>query len=176
MTKEERNWIARVQLAQLAADETYEKDYYCRRFQARKQAAPTASKSVKISSKEDDGHGYERLLAEAKAWVRPKATQLAVEGALGHIAINSLRNPKQLLHLKTQPKPPTSQQTEVAPHFSNDRQRHGKSIRRRVLQAVEVMYDSILFLEDLYGQWEANKPTADDSRQSEWYPMSYLTG
>lgn len=90
MTEYERNLVARIQLSQLAADETFEDDYYYRLRMARKQnqtdttkANPQQSdllsvvlgKQEQVESKEQEENKFQKLLTEAKAHIRPKATQ-----------------------------------------------------------------------------------------------------
>ena len=92
MTDYEKNLIARIQLSQLASDETYEDDFYYRMRNWRQKkdkpkatTAPASGGDVlsvlfgNSAQSENQGEGsedkFQKLLAEAKAHVRPKATQ-----------------------------------------------------------------------------------------------------
>jgi len=103
---------------------------------------------------------------------------VSLEGALGKIALNSVRNPRQLLQVSSKnndahhhagPSSGNNQQHQKVPSISS----HGIVDHRKVLRSIENVYTAVLALEEL----RRNQPplprpySADHEREAveRWY-------
>ncbi|KAI8053469.1 topoisomerase II-associated protein PAT1 [Syncephalis plumigaleata] len=180
MRIEQRNAIREAKLAAMAKyNDPSADDFYCRMYTAvRGRAAATAPE---IASR-DRGTGrnrretgiqrmqqqIQRIVNDAKK--RPKATQVSLEGALGKIAVTSVRNPKQSLQIETpakstDAKPSDSPTQSRASGIMNSPALH-KNDRRKVMQMVEAVYEQVLALEELVRQQAKLPQNASDDEES----------
>ncbi|CAG8671568.1 4625_t:CDS:2, partial [Paraglomus occultum] len=175
MTQGDKDYVNRIQISQLVTDDPYSDDFYFQVYAAlRNRQNPnmgTFSPSLRSGGSGYGGHGgYERgrhrsrgsdngllkmqqqllrIVQDAKR--KPKLTQLSLEGALGKITINSVRNPRQLLQVSSKHEPSHHPGTSSA---STHQRRpslslHGAVARKKVLRAIENVYSAVLKLEEL---------------------------
>ncbi|KAL2315774.1 DNA topoisomerase 2-associated protein pat1 [Schizosaccharomyces pombe] len=155
MTRSDKSFIARIQISQLMSEDPESDDFYYRVYsiiRGRKPSEEEASHFIKTylgpSNNRRRGRRSEnpmqklqqqlqRLVSSAKE--RPKATQLSLEGALGKIAVNTVRTPRQLLNVK--------RPTELASSNSSLNNFSGFSTKKDVLHAIEKVYDLLLDFE-----------------------------
>lgn len=164
MTQSDKDFITRVQISQLVTGDPYSDDFYFQVFNAIRgrnrpaQQVPqiqqqTPGQQQRNQRDRRNGRGrvdpvlkmqqqVQRIVNDAKK--RPKMTQLSLEGALGKIALNSVRNPRQLLQV--QPRATTPDTGSPKPAASSIRS--GED-RRRVLRSIENVYSAVLQLEQL---------------------------
>jgi hypothetical protein len=85
-----------------------------------------------------------------------------VEGALGHIPINSLRNPKQIVQVSTPAASITDSPKPITP----------RSVQLMILRSIEAIYAHVMGIDQLYRQWELarNRGTQISAdQQTQWY-------
>jgi DNA topoisomerase 2-associated protein PAT1 len=104
-------------------------------------------------------------------------TSVSLEGALGKIALNSVRNPRQLLQVSSKhndvhhhagPSSGNHQQHQKIPSISS----HGIIDHRKVLRSIENVYTAVLALEELRrNQPPLPRSYSDHEREAfeKWY-------
>ncbi|CAI2184272.1 2899_t:CDS:10, partial [Funneliformis geosporum] len=174
MTQSDKDFINRIQISQLVTDDPYADDFYFQVYTAirSRQAQPQMSAfSPHMGGAGFMGHergrhrsrGSESGLLKMQQQVlrivndarrKPKLTQLSLEGALGKIALNSVRNPRQLLQVSSKhndihhhagPSSGIHQPHQKVPSISS----HGIVDHRKVLKSIENVYTAVLALEEL---------------------------
>jgi DNA topoisomerase 2-associated protein PAT1 len=167
MTQGDKDFINRIQISQLVTDDPYADDFYFQVYTAirNRQAQPQMSSfSPHVGGAgRHRSRGSESGLLKMQQQVlrivndarrKPKLTQLSLEGALGKIALNSVRNPRQLLQVSSKhndanhhagPSSGNHQQHQKIPSISS----HGIVDHRKVLRSIENVYAAVLALEEL---------------------------
>lgn len=90
-----------------------------------------------------------------------------MDGALGKIAINNLRSPRQLIQLDSNVKqlgPSQSVHSDVQPQLSS------VSVMT-LLNLIEAIYEHIISIDELYRQWKSTSnslPISDQDMQAAW--------
>ncbi|KAJ3280972.1 hypothetical protein HK104_000294 [Borealophlyctis nickersoniae] len=174
MTQREKELIAKIQIAQLVTDDPYADDFYYQIYTAlvsvssqssnQPGGADGSSGSKSLNWQQNmlmsQGRGnsmnvtnqmqmqMQRLIDQRKQ--RPKGTSLALEGALGKISINSVRNPKRLIQV-TGAGSNKENNDHNLPQFS-------LLSHRKVLKTIENVYLDVLDLE----QMKRKGPEGDD--------------
>lgn len=85
---------------------------------------------------------------------------MAIEGALGNIAVYSLRNPKQVLQIN-----PNDQTTNPVTPSQN----------KMTLKIIEKLYSQVMAIDILYGKWSqssANPDSVPQETRDQWYVHS----
>jgi hypothetical protein len=123
MTKEDKEYIARIHLYHLSSMDSRIEDYYYRLFSTKKENV--SQKTLYLP------------FPEAVAKRKPKVTDLSLKGALGKIPLHSVRNPRQVLQVEE-----TKENKEVKPTTNS-------SEKMNVLQVIEKLYDTLNKIEDL---------------------------
>ncbi|RKP25967.1 topoisomerase II-associated protein PAT1 [Syncephalis pseudoplumigaleata] len=180
MTQGDKEYVHKVQIAQLVHQDPSADDFYCRMYTAVRGRAAAAAPEI-ASRDRGTGRGrretgiqrmqqqIQRIVNDAKK--RPKATQVSLEGALGKIAVTSVRNPKQSLQIETPAKSADAKPSDSpasssrASGVQNSPALH-KNDRRKVLQMVEAIYEQVLALEELVRQ-QAQLPQNASSDNAE---------
>ncbi|GBB93839.1 hypothetical protein RclHR1_02240011 [Rhizophagus clarus] len=190
MTQSDKDWINKIQISQLVTDDPYADDFYFQVYSAirNRQTQPHMSAFSPHGGAGFMGHerrhrsrGSESGLLKMQQQVlrivndarrKPKLTQLSLEGALGKIALNSVRNPRQLLqvsskhnetHHHTGPGSGNHQQHQKIPSISS----HGIIDHRKVLRSIENVYTAVLALEELRrNQPPLPRPYVDHEREA----------
>ncbi|CAG8539119.1 11531_t:CDS:10 [Diversispora eburnea] len=192
MTQNDKEFINRIQISQLVTDDPYADDFYYQVYTAIRTRQP----NPQIFSPQIGGAGFMgqergrhrsrgsesgslkmqqqvlRIVNDARR--KPKMTQLSLEGALGKIALNSVRNPRQLLQV-------SSKNTDLHHHagpnsnggFHHQHQKipsissHGVIDHRKVLRSIENVYSVVLSLEELRrNQPPLPRPYFDHEREA----------
>ncbi|KAG9293188.1 hypothetical protein G9A89_010525 [Geosiphon pyriformis] len=193
MTQNDKEQINRFQISQLVTDDPYSDDFYyqvytaIRSRQAQSQMPPFSPHSNgamighergRHRSRGSESGMYKmqqqvlRIVNDAKR--KPKSTQLSLEGALGKIALNSVRNPRQLLQVSGKPhennnhnshhgSPTGASHRQKAPSISS----HGVPDHRKTLRSIENVYTAVLGLEELRrNQPPLPRPYLDHEREA----------
>ncbi|KAJ2812193.1 DNA topoisomerase 2-associated protein pat1 [Coemansia furcata] len=127
----------------------------------------------------------QRIVNEARR--RPKASHLALEGALGKISVNSARNPKQVIQVQrshagsvSQGSPGAAAAAAEAKHYSPSPHdlggmfagmgdaRNPSAERRKTLRSIENVFSAVLRLEQLIREQVRLPPTADHPSVQAW--------
>ncbi|KAJ1822044.1 DNA topoisomerase 2-associated protein pat1 [Coemansia sp. RSA 2675] len=121
----------------------------------------------------------QRIVNEARR--RPKASQLALEGALGKISVNSARNPKQVIQVQRGHAGSVSGGSVEAKHSSPGPPhdlggmfaglgdaRNPSSERRKTLRSIESVYGAVLRLEQLIREQVRLAPNAEHPSVVAW--------
>ncbi|KAJ2448767.1 DNA topoisomerase 2-associated protein pat1 [Coemansia sp. RSA 2424] len=127
----------------------------------------------------------QRIVSEARR--RPKASHLALEGALGKISVNSARNPKQVIQVQrghagsvSQGSPAMGSGMADSKHYSpspNDLggiftglgdARNPSTERRKTLRSIEAVFSAVLRLEQLIREQVRLPPNADHPSVQAW--------
>ncbi|CAJ0633558.1 14431_t:CDS:2 [Entrophospora sp. SA101] len=179
MTQSDKDYVNRIQISQLVTDDPYADDFYCQVYSAvrSRQSQPHMGNFSHHHGGNNGGGfmGHERgrhrsrgsesglfkmqqqvLRIVNDARRKPKLTQLSLEGALGKIALNSVRNPRQLLQVSTKPhdthnatvSSPGQQQQhfhQKIPYITT----HGVMDHKKVLRSIENCFSAVLVLEEL---------------------------
>lgn len=176
MTQSDKEHIHKIQISQLVTDDPNADDFYCRMWTAIRQQPPPTLEIGRVGNSSGRGSRQDQSLARQvqrivnDARKRTKATQLSLEGALGAIAINSVRTPRQALQIaESTPSVNELEEehsfTHFPQHFSVNPQVQQAQDRKRILKIIEHIYDRVLGLEQLVRQ----KPTfskANTERES----------
>ncbi|KAI9597365.1 topoisomerase II-associated protein PAT1 [Syncephalis fuscata] len=180
MTQGDKEYVHKVQIAQLVHQDPSADDFYCRMYTAVRGRA--AAMAPEIASRErGTGRGrretgiqrmqqqIQRIVNDAKK--RPKTTQVSLEGALGKIAVTSVRNPKQSLQIETSAKPTDAKQPDPmaqirAAGIQNSPALH-RNDRRKIMQMSEAVYEHVLVLEELVRQQSTLPQNPTDSEAAE---------
>ncbi|CAB4420250.1 unnamed protein product [Rhizophagus irregularis] len=190
MTQSDKDWINKIQISQLVTDDPYADDFYFQVYSAirNRQTQPHMSAFSPHGGAGFMGHerrhrsrGSESGLLKMQQQVlrivndarrKPKLTQLSLEGALGKIALNSVRNPRQLLQVSSKhndthhhvgPSGGNQQQHQKIPSISS----HGIIDHRKVLRSIENVYTAVLALEELRrNQPPLPRPYVDHEREA----------
>ncbi|RIB22851.1 topoisomerase II-associated protein PAT1 [Gigaspora rosea] len=192
MTQSDKDFINRIQISQLVTDDPYADDFYYQVYTAIRSRQPQPSISTfspQLGGSGFMGHergrhrsrGSESGLLKMQQQVlrivndarrKPKLTQLSLEGALGKIALNSVRNPRQLLQVSSKSNDihhvgPSNgsgsihSQHQKIPSISS----HGVIDHRKILRSIENVYTAVLALEELRrNQPPLPRPYADHER------------
>lgn len=192
MTQSDKDFINRIQISQLVTDDPYADDFYYQVYTAIRSRQPQPSISTfspQLGGSGFMGHergrhrsrGSESGLLKMQQQVlrivndarrKPKLTQLSLEGALGKIALNSVRNPRQLLQVSSKSNDihhvgPSNgsgsihSQHQKIPSISS----HGVIDHRKILKSIENVYTAVLALEELRrNQPPLPRPYADHER------------
>ncbi|EPY52871.1 topoisomerase II-associated deadenylation- dependent mRNA-decapping factor [Schizosaccharomyces cryophilus OY26] len=174
MTRSDKSFIARIQISQLMSEDPESDDFYYRVYSIIRGRNPSEEDSSHFiqtylgpSSNRRRGRRSEnpmqrlqqqlqKLVYSAKE--RPKTTQLSLEGALGKIAINTVRTPRQLLNVKR-----PSEQTINAKETTFK----GFATKKDVLQAIERIYDWLLDFEQSLRKLSVSN-IEDEETFNEW--------
>ncbi|KAJ2734623.1 DNA topoisomerase 2-associated protein pat1 [Coemansia sp. BCRC 34962] len=117
----------------------------------------------------------QRIVNEARR--RPKTSQLAVEGALGKISVNSARNPKQVIQVQrghAGSVPAETKHCSPSPHDFGGMfagigdARSPSSERRKTLRSIENVYSAVLRLEQLIREQVRLAPNAEHPSVQAW--------
>ncbi|CAG8610096.1 3557_t:CDS:10 [Ambispora leptoticha] len=171
MTQNDKDYINRIQISQLVTDDPYSDDFYYQIYTAiRNRPAQPQMGTFSPHASGGGAMGHERrhrnrgsesgMLKVQQQVLRivndvrrkPKSTQLSLEGALGKIALNSVRNPRQLLQVST--KHTDTHQNHASPSGGSHQKvpsisSHGVVDHRKVLRSIENIYWAVLRLEEL---------------------------
>ncbi|CAJ0759857.1 8191_t:CDS:10 [Entrophospora sp. SA101] len=173
MTQSDKDYVNRIQISQLVTDDPYADDFYCQVYSAvrSRQSQPHMGNFSHHHGGNNGGGfmGHERgrhrsrgsesglfkmqqqvLRIVNDARRKPKLTQLSLEGALGKIALNSVRNPRQLLQVSTKPhdthnatvSSPGQQQQhfhQKIPYITT----HGVMDHKKVLRSIENCFSAV---------------------------------
>ncbi|KAG0228335.1 hypothetical protein BGX31_006613 [Mortierella sp. GBA43] len=114
MAQSDKDFINRIQISQLVTDDPFADDFYCQVYTAirnkhmQQMGIPGNMSDSGSNEGRRKGNGrteqrmqqqVQRIVNDAKR--NPKRTNVAVEGALGKIAVNSVLNPRQLLQVSS---------------------------------------------------------------------------
>lgn len=146
MTEEEKAQVTRIQISQLANDPSFLDDYYGQMLTRKRTSKEGAELSVKALA--DKENQFQAILNEARARNRPKATQLAFQGALGSVAINSLKNPKMIMQIN----PFTPK--DAASSLGLSSRTIQRSSFKHILHSIESIYRHLIDIGELYKEWE----------------------
>ncbi|KAF9366212.1 hypothetical protein BGX34_005138 [Mortierella sp. NVP85] len=113
MTQSDKDFINKLQIAQLVTDDPLADDFYCQVYTAIRNkhmqqmgipgnmtdSGPNDNRRNKgnVRTEQRMQQQVQRIVNDAKR--NPKRTNVTVEGALGKIAVNSVLNPRQLLQV-----------------------------------------------------------------------------
>ncbi|KAI9140400.1 topoisomerase II-associated protein PAT1 [Paraphysoderma sedebokerense] len=182
MTQYEKDLIARIQISQLVSADPFGDDFYYQvytvlRGQSASQQALTRSSIPPLLLRESYSRGgrrdknnrgpvnldtqIQKIVDQARK--KPKATQFGLEGALGKIAINSVKNPKQILQVTASQT--TSESASETPKRSTSQASLGGPTRlagQAVLKSIETVYNCVLELEQLKRQPPSDKAAAEE--------------
>ncbi|EPX72552.1 topoisomerase II-associated deadenylation- dependent mRNA-decapping factor [Schizosaccharomyces octosporus yFS286] len=174
MTRSDKSFIARIQISQLMSEDPESEDFYYRVYSIIRGRNPSEEDSSHFirtylgpSSNRRRGRRSEnpmqRLQQQLQKLVsstkeRPKTTQLSLEGALGKIAINTVRTPRQLLNVK-----------RPSEHTINAKETtfKGFATKKDVLQAIEKIYDWLLDFEHSLRKLSVSN-VEDDETFNQW--------
>ncbi|CAG8520229.1 10080_t:CDS:2 [Acaulospora colombiana] len=175
MTQSDKDYINRIQISQLVTDDPYADDFYYQVYTAirtRQQQPQMSAFSPQAGGTGFMGHergrhrsrGSESGLLKMQQQVlrivndarrKPKMTQLSLEGALGKIALNSVRNPRQILQVSSKN---TDAHNHAGPSNNGSVHQHHKTPsissygitdHRKVFRSIENIYTAVLTLEEL---------------------------
>ncbi|KAJ1981998.1 DNA topoisomerase 2-associated protein pat1 [Dimargaris verticillata] len=179
MTRYDKDYVARIQMSQLVTDDPYADDFYYQMYTVVRQPAPSPQQPPMLSPtghrqfgrggrfhpRSDNGmhkmqQQIQRMVNDAKR--KPKGATMTLEGALGTIALHSVRNPKQAIQMarrssqggealspQTPPLPPPTAMAPTRTGSSKSVSRATSVNRRAVLMRVEKAYATVLKLEAL---------------------------
>ncbi|KAJ3102962.1 hypothetical protein HDU97_000201 [Phlyctochytrium planicorne] len=157
MTQYEKETIAKIQIAQLVTDDPLSDDFYYQIYTSLQRgdmslqsdgsklagltwqqsllvSTPTSNKGNSVVLSNQMQQQMQKLIEGRKQ--KPKGTSLALEGALGKISLNSVRNPKQLIQIQ-----PASKDHHVG--------EVSKLTGQKILRSIETIYSSILTVEHM---------------------------
>lgn len=180
MNNSDKNFINRIQLSQLISDDPYSEDYYYYSYNSLKNKdnqQKLQDKSNLLSSLQDkespnvkNKHNENPVLKiqqqiqniVASGKMKPKATQLSLEGALGKISLSNVRAPRQILSVKK-----LSDSTE-----RNDTKASHTNVERNdkfYLYCIERVYNSLIEISEIMrkqkqSRQENYKPADDDEQ------------
>jgi hypothetical protein len=89
---------------------------------------------------------------------------VAFDGALGSVAINSLKNPRQLLNIKPAPSTTTSENAAASLGVHLPPLRFSYKL---VLSSIERIYMNLIGMEMLYREWEDGKANGAEEKSEE---------
>ncbi|CCJ30534.1 unnamed protein product [Pneumocystis jirovecii] len=161
MTISDKNFINRIQLSQLVSDDPKQK-------QSKKTDKPDKSDKLDKSDKPETLHSVQNEQASdnlknkyngnpilemlqqiqnivATGKIKPKATQLSLEGALGKISFSTVRTPRQILNIKKPIDNNTDQNNSVKIYNANVKKNH-----KFYLYCIEKIYDDLLEIEEIF--------------------------
>ncbi|KAJ1976645.1 DNA topoisomerase 2-associated protein pat1 [Dimargaris xerosporica] len=179
MTRYDKDYVSRIQISQLVTDDPYADDFYHQMYTVVRQPAPSPQQPPMLSPtahrqfgrggrfhpRSDNGmhkmqQQIQRMVNDAKR--KPKGATMTLEGALGTIALHSVRNPKQAIQMARRSSQggegPLPQTPSLLPPTAMVPTRTGSSEsvsratsvnRRAVLMRVEKAYAMVLKLEAL---------------------------
>jgi len=168
MTRKEKELIARIQISQLITDDPYSDDFYYQMFTEKKNNDKQGESKLNwqqtyLMKQGKGGNLSSQMQQQVQHLIdgrkqKPKNNQFSLEGALGKIALNSVRNPKQLLQVnkdkdaskKTLSNTSQPQQTTRLSHY-------------RTLASIENVYTYILKLEQKERQKNLNREQNSDN-------------
>nr|CAG8638374.1 1435_t:CDS:10 [Entrophospora candida] len=173
MTQSDKDYVNRIQISQLVTDDPYADDFYCQVYSAVRSRQPQPHMgNFSHHHGGNNGGGFMghergrhrsrgsesglfkmqqqvlRIVNDARR--KPKLTQLSLEGALGKIALNSVRNPRQLLQVSAKPhdthnatvSSPGQQQQhfhQKIPYITT----HGVMDHKKVLRSIENCFSAV---------------------------------
>jgi hypothetical protein len=160
MTAEEKDQVAKIQLAQLANDPNLQDDFYNRRRVWKSEhegdSKLTISKLKDSSSgstnTETEQQKYQNMLSEVKKKAKPKQNQLEIRGALGKVAIYTLTNPKQQIKITA-----ADFRKELLP----SEKQQLKYPKYLILKTIESIYLNLIAIDELFIQWQQQQQTSD---------------
>ncbi|KAG0174967.1 hypothetical protein DFQ30_001442 [Apophysomyces sp. BC1015] len=197
MTQYDKDFINRIQMAQLATEDPFTEDFYYQVFTSLRQRAglptwstthvPNDASKVSRGRREENAvqrmqQQLQRIVNEAKR--RPKHTQgvMSLEGALGKITSLTVRNPRQVLQV-TDKKTSSSQEadqvaSEQKPVAVTNMKPSTPSAKghREILKAVENTYLVVLELEQMRRQGVPRSKTGypdEDEEQLDIWKAKY---
>jgi len=149
MTPTDKNFIQRISISQLLADpsQPHLEDFYYQVHTAIRSRSHPNQPLTSMAQTYLRGRGKrlmesQVLRAVQHARSRPKQEALSLEGALGKIAFHGSGRPRALLDVR---KPIHVEEGTKAGVVMGDKDRHSE---RRVLRAIENVYDVLLDLEE----------------------------
>ncbi|KAG1595547.1 hypothetical protein G6F48_000617 [Rhizopus delemar] len=153
MTQNDKDFVNRIQLSQLASGDPYADDFYYQVYTSLRQRAglPTATQVTNergTRGRRDESmmqrmqQQLQRIVNDAKR--RPKQTGVSLEGALGKITSLTVRNPRQVLQVANAHAVHTEALDETADAATMD--------SRQVLKLTEDMYTIVLEIEQMRRQ------------------------
>jgi DNA topoisomerase 2-associated protein PAT1 len=179
MTQYEKESIAKIQISQLVTDTPFKEDFYYQVYNALRNPMggppsgppPTGNgssgnlnwqQSLLVHQQQGGGSAaksaanlqqqMQKLIEGRKS--KPKGTSLSLEGALGKISLNSVKNPRQLIQIS---QGGHSKDTHSVPQ-------HSRLTRLKVLKSIENVYSALLKLDDL----KREGPPQEEEELEEW--------
>ncbi|EMR11292.1 hypothetical protein PNEG_00321 [Pneumocystis murina B123] len=181
MNESDKNFINRIQLSQLVSDDPYSDDFYYYSYNSLKnknnqQKLPDKpnslyslqdKQSLNFKNKNNENpilkiqQQIQNIVAAGK--VRPKATQLSLEGALGKISFSTVRTPRQILSVK-KPSDSTEKNNIKTCHINIQRN------HKFYLYSIEKVYDCLLEIDEILRKQKQTKQencrAIDDNEQN----------
>ncbi|KAG4306270.1 hypothetical protein PORY_000258, partial [Pneumocystis oryctolagi] len=195
MTASDKNFVNRVQLSQLVSDDPYSDDFYYYVYNSLKSEKGQQQQQQQQRKSHDKPEQQrvsgclqrERILNDSKRHkhdenpilkmqqqiqnivaagkMKPKATQLSLEGALGKISFSTVRTPRQILNIKR----PMDNNTE-----KNNKTTCDMNVKRNYkfyLYSIEKIYDDLLEIEEISRKQKRDRenglPVEDNYKQNE---------
>ncbi|KAG5440466.1 hypothetical protein PCK2_000494 [Pneumocystis canis] len=171
MTASDKNFINRIQLSQLISNDPYSDDFYyymyhsstnkdIKRKTSDKTNTPDQVQIKQTSSNFKNKHNENPVIKIQQqiqnivtiGKIKPKVTQLSLEGTLGKISFSTVRTPRQILSVK-------KSLDNNAEHNSNIKTYRMNVERNRkfYLYSIEKVYDDLLELEEIYRKQKRNE-------------------
>jgi hypothetical protein len=200
MTLYEKELVARIQIAQLVCQDAYHDDYYYKMFKKEEEAEEVEKADVgsdprlwaRNISKTQNGNrvlvnnaiqDQMRALIEGRKRAHRKGVAVGREGALGKVALNSTRNPRQAIKLYVKRKDDEKVEGDGSGGGKTDGD-VGKAAastigntRQKVLRGIEAVHNHVLALEALSRResgiardlrWEREEADMEE-RDATWY-------
>jgi hypothetical protein len=168
MRPEDQDYIAKIQLSQLANDPHLVDDFYNRRYQLKLAEGGNSDqmtisqlqgKSSKTGKNESDEEKYKKMMSAVKKRVKPRQDQLEIQGALGKIPLYNVMNPRQQIKIT-----PSNQ------NLVTNVQSNAKNVIsfKHVLKVIENVYQGLIEIDELFIEWQHRKqesgPAAEESQ------------
>ncbi|KAK9763836.1 DNA topoisomerase 2-associated protein pat1 [Basidiobolus ranarum] len=170
MTQSDKDYISRIQISQLVTDDPYADDFYYQMYNVfNKKVDADLSSPANEKNQLGGRRGLTRMQQQIKRVVdeakrRPRSTQFSLEGALGKIALKSVKNPKQILQVSSKQNEETGGSSPIpeaksAPNSLSD--------RKMTLRVIENVYNKTLELEQLMRQKQKDPRIRQDQESLE---------
>ncbi|ORX64780.1 hypothetical protein K493DRAFT_321950 [Basidiobolus meristosporus CBS 931.73] len=170
MTQGDKDYISRIQISQLVTDDPYADDFYYQMYNAfNKKVDPGLSSPAAEKLPSGGRRGLTRMQQQIKRVVeeakrRPRSTQFSLEGALGKIALKSVKNPKQILQVSGKA---SEESGGSSPVIETKTVANSQDDRKRTLRVIENVYNKTLELEQLMRQNQKDPRARQDQESLE---------
>ncbi|KAG4302287.1 hypothetical protein PCANB_001565 [Pneumocystis canis] len=163
MTASDKNFINRIQLSQLVSNDPYSDDFYYYMYNSlinkdiKRKTLDKINLLDSIQNKQPlnnfkNKHNENPVLKIQQqiqnivttGKMKPKATQLSLEGALGKISFSTVRTPRQILSVKKSLDNSTKQGSDIKTYRMNVERNH-----KFYLYSIEKVYDDLLEIEEI---------------------------